>query len=236
MTSHTGQKYLCHIPSEINTTESEKQESDSYGEDTSHQIMEHVLAKFVNSCYYRISGWWIYEFCFPKHVRQFHQEENVVTVEYFLGYSQKSNSAVTFSEFPSVHVPQFTIVKNPLSPTESYVTFTFTNGTICDLTGHPRETEVRMYCSPPSDLTTTVTAVDETSTCKYLVKFQSESLCAHKDFKAQVMPTNSVNCYAIEDGVSREPSSNQEDAAAASAPPSTHSVDTESSTLLRDEL
>jgi len=56
------------------------------------------------------------------------------------------------------------------------------NGTLCDLTGKPRESEVRVQCAPgePSYLV----SIEEVSTCKYLVQFSSNLLCKHPAFAA----------------------------------------------------
>ena len=57
------------------------------------------LRPLKGTCFYRLEGWWTYEFCFMKSLRQFHQEKHKsptgaettqVTQEYFLGrWSQR---------------------------------------------------------------------------------------------------------------------------------------------------
>lgn len=49
-----------------------------------------LLARLSEVCLYKFEGWWSYEFCYGKHIRQFHvepvsQTEHKVTVEYYLG-------------------------------------------------------------------------------------------------------------------------------------------------------
>ena len=39
------------------------------------------LAGLAGTCFYRVEGWWTYEFCYEKHLKQFHQENNVNTAE-----------------------------------------------------------------------------------------------------------------------------------------------------------
>ena len=61
-----------------------------------------------------------------------------------------------------------------------YFRQTYGNGTLCELTGAPRETEVRIYCAlhQPSH----VSAIKEVSTCRYVVELHSPALCAHPAF------------------------------------------------------
>ena len=40
----------------------------------------------------RLEGWWTFEVCHGKHVRQFHSENNVVVEEYVLGRWGKGSS------------------------------------------------------------------------------------------------------------------------------------------------
>jgi hypothetical protein len=49
-----------------------------------------LLGNFDFTIYFKlqIDGWWTYEFCYGKHIRQYHQEKNMPIRpqdEYFLG-------------------------------------------------------------------------------------------------------------------------------------------------------
>eukprot|EP00966_Prymnesium_polylepis_P151573 3502271-Prymnesium_polylepis.1 len=70
MTKTDGRKFRCYLPSSKNATEA-KDESDA-------APAPHVgtyLQPLMGNCFYRLEGWWTYEFCFPKSIRQFHQEK-----------------------------------------------------------------------------------------------------------------------------------------------------------------
>ncbi|KAE8726736.1 hypothetical protein F3Y22_tig00006396pilonHSYRG00002 [Hibiscus syriacus] len=56
----------------------------------------------------------------------------------------------------------------------------YTNGTLCDLTNQPRETEVRFVCSEPRAM---ISSITELSTCKYTLTIQSPMLCKHPKFR-----------------------------------------------------
>ncbi|GJP47101.1 hypothetical protein CLOM_g6336 [Closterium sp. NIES-68] len=96
-------------------------------------------------CFYRQDGWWTYEFCYKKHIRQMHIEqqdgENKVTMDFVLGrYSareslraQKRLEAATAAGGGAA-----------AGAGKRYHVHVYTNGTSCDLTGAGRRTEVRM--------------------------------------------------------------------------------------------
>lgn len=140
MMSDNKVSYTCYLPKEVQSPYTETPEIDV---NKQKERAIKILRQFQNLCFYRvrkkrftkqkkITGWWIYEFCFNKHVRQYHQEkENKITAEFFLGYRKDDN---------------YEIVLDKSTPEESYVEITFKDGTVCDLTKQPRKIQVRFYC------------------------------------------------------------------------------------------
>jgi hypothetical protein len=53
-----------------------------------------------------------------------------------------------------------------------YVSQTLVDGTPCDLTGQPRQTEVRAICGGGG-----IRSLAETSTCRYMLLVESANLC-----------------------------------------------------------
>ena len=69
------------------------------------------MEDIANTCFYRVEvrvcclpappaaadaaakGWWTFELCVRKHVRQFHQEKDVVVSEYVLGRFDEAATA-----------------------------------------------------------------------------------------------------------------------------------------------
>ena len=163
-------------------------------------IVENIFSKFLTSCYFRFAGWWIYEFCFGRHVRQFHQEQHQVTAEFFLGHSKEIQPVTKYLKYYDVHI-------NEQSPEESYISMPFEKGTPCDLTKQPRTSEVRIYCATDlkrRQLTTGNTDsyanfvgdIEEPSTCNYLVKFYSNLLCQIEGFSPK-KETESDTIYCV---------------------------------------
>ncbi|PPR99586.1 hypothetical protein GOBAR_AA21097 [Gossypium barbadense] len=110
-------------------------------------------------------GWWSYEFCYQKQLRQLHLEEDKVVQEFVLGvYDEEATAAV------NQNLSDISTLKDPRSKDASqrYHAHQYTNGTACDLTNQPRETEVRFVCSEPRAM---ISSITELSTCKL---FQEE--------------------------------------------------------------
>ena len=49
------------------------------------KLVTELLEPLGTACFYRIEGWWTYEFCHKKKVRQYHQDGETITSEYSLG-------------------------------------------------------------------------------------------------------------------------------------------------------
>ena len=70
MTKKNGKKYRCHLPSaQKNVTVTEGADAAPVPRVASY------LKSLAGTCFYRLEGWWTYEFCYQKSVRQFHQEK-----------------------------------------------------------------------------------------------------------------------------------------------------------------
>ena len=97
-----------------------------------------VLADHSNC--FQIAGWWTYEFCYGKHIRQFHQEKDLPVRpqdEFFLGRWTGSSKE-----------------EHHTDTDYKYFSLRYSEGTTCDLTGQKRASEVRFSCSPEKSLTT----------------------------------------------------------------------------------
>lgn len=62
-----------------------------------------------------------------------------------------------------------------------YFEMIMSGGTVCDLSGRPRQTNVLYVCYPPSNHN--IFSVKETSTCQYEVIVLTSYLCSHPWYK-----------------------------------------------------
>ncbi|XP_003741103.1 endoplasmic reticulum lectin 1 [Galendromus occidentalis] len=70
-------------------------------------------------------------------------------------------------------------------------------GTLCDINGQPRSTQVFYICDELSDHD--VHSFEETSTCKYKVVVRTPLLCSHPMFRVGTTPENEISCHRAGD-------------------------------------
>eukprot|EP00762_Andalucia_godoyi_P008089 ANDGO_02204.mRNA.1 Protein OS-9 homolog len=134
-------------------------------------------------------GWFVYEVCPFRHVRQFHAESNKPpTMEFYLGHYNETASHSDKQKMVQV----------------------YDGGTPCDLTGQPRRTVVHYFCDRVLEqqphahkLPAGIHMVDqrsgikveeiprfslhEPSTCTYELKFYSKQLCGHPSVQEELL-------------------------------------------------
>eukprot|EP00842_Homolaphlyctis_polyrhiza_P006435 jgi/Hompol1/6793/HPOL_005092-RA len=127
-------------------------------------------------------GYWTYELCQGRHVRQFHlpaEKDNrplkpgAAPTTYLLGRASPPASASDHSD---------ATIKQDTSElgAAAYLEEIWRGGTDCDVTGLPRETTVQYFCSATLD--SHIASLRETSSCKYLVVVMTPLLCKDPAF------------------------------------------------------
>lgn len=143
-------------------------------------------------CAAKVEGWWIYELCWQKRVRQFHQNnQQDVETEYILGegpLSQLKDGATGDLVFgyDSLH--------------GSYIGTNYYNGTLCDLTMRPREIELRLQCLP-QDATASekddAITINEIATCRYVFRLKHPSACLVPELRKAQQVTSDIDCFTL---------------------------------------
>lgn len=160
--SKTGQRFSCSWDTNSRVI------SENYTSHLSSSVVYSLLSIFNEfGCLTVKRGWWTYEFCFRKHVVQFHDGPKR-TSETLLGFFQSEYNWDNFSE----------TLQRPKYHSQFY-----SNGTICDLTNLPRKTEVQFICGDTQLFH--ILSVEEPETCVYLLKISTPSLCANSHFAVQ---------------------------------------------------
>jgi protein OS-9 len=203
MTAHDGQRYFCALPRQSRDADGGSDASGGANEGTGARnaseieqeapTVDDVLKPLTNRCFYRIEGWWTYELCHMKKIRQYHQEDKKVTNEYNLGvFHAEETESIAESRRNDESA-------TPPGGAPPYHAHVFTEGTPCDLTDLKRQTEVRLTCAPNG--VNVIVGIEEPSTCRYVFTFQTPELCKRSEFRAPTKETSHIRCKAVADGV-----------------------------------
>ncbi|KAJ6846201.1 protein OS-9-like protein [Iris pallida] len=195
MSNKEGKNFMCFLPI-VEETKPVKQISQQNSSSiivetdrkTKLKTPDELLDVLKDKCLYRHEGWWSYEFCHLKHLRQLHLEDDKAVQEFYLGMFD-SEATTAFNQNHS----DDSLLKDPRSKhaSQRYHAHKYTNGTVCDLTNHPRETEVRFVCS---ETTVVISSIKEISTCKYVVRVQYPLLCEHPMFQQEKAMSHTIHC------------------------------------------
>ncbi|XP_055593591.1 endoplasmic reticulum lectin 1-like isoform X2 [Uranotaenia lowii] len=107
------------------------------------------------------SGWWKFELCFGKHVRQFHEDTSI-----FLGFFDKEKHLEWLEQNPSIKTK-----RNQLSNF-------YGGGDECDKTQTPRQVEVKLKCTEHSISSNAIALyLLEPKPCEYILNVESSLIC-----------------------------------------------------------
>ncbi|XP_023229503.1 endoplasmic reticulum lectin 1-like isoform X2 [Centruroides sculpturatus] len=153
-----------HLP--VTETPNQKPQTES----TPHD--EKIIQDFLNGdyCLHGGSGWWKYEFCYGKKVEQYHEEKNKQRTVILLGSWKVGHHLEWLKKNPSKRP------KEGLIPRQ--VSHFYSEGTICDITGKPRQTEVRLKCKEIKGHPDVVSLyLNEPKYCEYVLGVESPIIC-----------------------------------------------------------
>ena len=189
-----------------------------------------VARLYRERCFYRSEGWWTYEFCVNKHVRQFRQQPGKNSApgaadpdspEFYLGHV----AAAVRNQLP--YEPKL----HSKDPRRSYAFASYTGGSGCDLVDQTRETEVRISCA--TDGQDRVVSVQEVALCQYRLVFASAKMCALDEFSAAEEKVQEIVCYYADDEEAAEVEAAEAEAAAEAAAAATAAANRKASPLIQ---
>ncbi|XP_062149611.1 protein OS-9 homolog isoform X1 [Alnus glutinosa] len=198
MPDKNGEHFLCFLPK----VEKAKSGKPVTQHNISSMIVEtekrikmktpdELLEGLKDLCFIRQDGWWSYEFCYHKKLVQVHVEDEKAVQEFVLGeYDAEATAA--FNQ----NISEISTLEDPRSKDASqrYHAHQYTNGTLCDLTNEPRQTEVRFVCF---ESRTMISSITELSTCKYALTVQCPLLCNHPLFQEERPVWHTINCNVL---------------------------------------
>ncbi|XP_052865907.1 endoplasmic reticulum lectin 1 isoform X1 [Anopheles cruzii] len=110
------------------------------------------------------SGWWKFELCFGKHVRQYHKDTSI-----YLGYFDVDKHREWLEKNPLVRFTR----KN-----DNQISHFYTGGDVCDKTNQPRHVEVKLKCTEHSATSDAIGLyLLEPRPCEYVLNVESSKIC-----------------------------------------------------------
>ncbi|XP_063149968.1 protein OS-9 isoform X2 [Candoia aspera] len=182
ISSKYKQKYECRLPAAAVKIHQDKEEDpQSY---TGLGISELLKPMEAAPCLIKTKDWWTYEFCYGKHIQQYHTEESEIKGDIlYLGYYQ---SAFDWDNETAKASKQHRLKR--------YHSQTYVNGSKCNLNGKPRETEVRFLCEEGSG--DYIARVDEPQSCSYVLTIHTTRICHHPFLRPPSTATpQTIRCH-----------------------------------------
>ncbi|XP_065275465.1 protein OS-9 [Emys orbicularis] len=182
VSSKYKQKYECRLPSAaVRIHQDAEEQPQSY-----HGLGISDLLRPMEAapCLVKTKDWWTYEFCYGKHIQQYHVEESEIKGDIlYLGYYQ---SAFDWDNETAKASKQHRLKR--------YHSQTYGNGSKCDLSGQPREAEVRFLCEEGSG--DYIARVDEPQSCSYVLTIHTTRICHHPFLRPPSTATpQAIRCH-----------------------------------------
>ncbi|XP_050431886.1 endoplasmic reticulum lectin 1 isoform X2 [Adelges cooleyi] len=193
-----GESYQCILPQQ---DEESKESKSPYSGPSPLELLAPLFSK--QACSYRVDTYWIYEVCHGRHVRQYHsdrEEKSKKEQEYFLGkwtIFDGLKLEEDLKRLANLNYPGPTQTRKVEGVNLPFFQINMTDGTVCDLSGRPRHTNVLYVCYPQSKHN--LFSVKETSTCQYEVIVLTSLLCSHPWYKPPNSDELNIDCLPIED-------------------------------------
>uniref|UniRef100_A0A915PUF4 Endoplasmic reticulum lectin 1 n=1 Tax=Setaria digitata TaxID=48799 RepID=A0A915PUF4_9BILA len=188
ITSGNDEKYLCTLP--IIPAQS-KETLQSYVGPSPAELIQTLYDNRV--CSYWLDVYWTYELCHGRYVMQYHDNREMQRnsrSEYYLGNYGREQSKLDDKNFDELNPPKRKI-DNKEQP---YYPVTYRQGTVCDLTGKPRNTVVIYVCEP--DAKDQIYSFAETASCTYEMVVFTKQLCSHPSFRPLPAVDHEIVCYS----------------------------------------
>ncbi|KAJ3609865.1 hypothetical protein NHX12_021959 [Muraenolepis orangiensis] len=138
---------------------------------TDDQLVKEFLSG--SYCLHGGVGWWKYEFCYGKHVHQYHEDKeqgkNIVVVG--------SWKAEEHQEWAKSNVARSFQLKDDGLQKVKLVSHFYGHGDMCDLTGKPRQVVVKLKCKESESPHAVTVYMLEPQTCQYILGVESPIIC-----------------------------------------------------------
>ncbi|KAG4035122.1 hypothetical protein MFRU_002g04680 [Monilinia fructicola] len=216
-----GEAHLCTIPIVSLPPRNETSEAEARAAEQKELARAtdrgwELLDALEGNCLYFVSGWWSYSFCYNNEITQFHQlpaqpgkpqhppQPDPSAREFVLGKAKTSPKSKSKEDEWGNQIEAHAAPRSGDKPKTElqvkgdtrYLVQKMEGGTICDLTGKPRQVEVQFHCNP--HVTDRIGYIKETTTCSYLMVVYTPRLCNDVAFMPpKADKANSIICKPV---------------------------------------
>ncbi|XP_077469683.1 endoplasmic reticulum lectin 1 [Stigmatopora argus] len=136
---------------------------------------EQLIKEFLSGsyCLHGGVGWWKYEFCYGKHVHQYHEDKeqakNIVVVGNW--------NAEEHMEWSKKNIARSYQLKDGGVQKVKLVSHFYGHGDVCDMTGKLRQVIVKLKCKESDSPHAVTVYMTEPQTCQYVLGVESLVIC-----------------------------------------------------------
>jgi len=118
-------------------------------------------------------GWWKYEFCYGKHVHQYHEDKDSGKTSVVVGtWNQEEHI-----EWAKKNTARAYHLQDDGTQSVRMVSHFYGNGDICDITDKPRQVTVKLKCKESDSPHAVTVYMLEPHSCQYILGVESPVIC-----------------------------------------------------------
>lgn len=136
---------------------------------------EQLIKEFLSGsyCFHGGVGWWKYEFCYGKHVHQYHEDKETGKSSIIVG----TWNSQEHMEWAKKNVARSYLLREDGTQKVKVVSHFYGHGDLCDLTGKPRQVIVKLKCKESESPHAVTLYMLEPQTCQYILGVESPVIC-----------------------------------------------------------
>ncbi|XP_015982950.1 endoplasmic reticulum lectin 1 isoform X2 [Rousettus aegyptiacus] len=136
---------------------------------------DQLIKEFLSGsyCFHGGVGWWKYEFCYGKHVHQYHEDKDSGKTSVVVGtWNQEEHI-----EWARKNTARAYHLQDDGTQTVRMVSHFYGNGDICDITDKPRQVTVKLKCKESDSPHAVTVYMLEPHSCQYILGVESPVIC-----------------------------------------------------------
>uniref|UniRef100_A0AAA9RYA9 Endoplasmic reticulum lectin n=1 Tax=Bos taurus TaxID=9913 RepID=A0AAA9RYA9_BOVIN len=136
---------------------------------------DQLIKEFLSGsyCFHGGVGWWKYEFCYGKHVHQYHEDKDNGKTSVVVGtWNQEEHI-----EWAKKNTARAYHLQDDGTQTVRMVSHFYGNGDICDITDKPRQVTVKLKCKESDSPHAVTVYMLEPHSCQYILGVESPVIC-----------------------------------------------------------